>query len=93
MEHIELAGIHSGDSACVIPPISIPARHIDTVSEYTRRIAVAFNVVGLMNIQYAICNDVVYILEANPRASRTVAPRLQGLQHLYGPDRNPGHAG
>jgi len=72
MEHIELAGIHSGDSACVIPPISIPARHIDTICEYTRRIAVAFNVVGLMNIQYAICNDVVYILEANPRASRTV---------------------
>jgi carbamoyl-phosphate synthase large subunit len=72
MEHIELAGIHSGDSACVIPPISIPARHIDTICEYTRKIAVEFNVVGLMNIQYAICNDVVYILEANPRASRTV---------------------
>jgi len=72
MEHIELAGIHSGDSACVIPPVSIPARHIDTIYEYTRRIAVELNVVGLMNIQYAICNDVVYILEANPRASRTV---------------------
>ena len=72
MEHIELAGIHSGDSACVIPPISIPARHIDTICDYTRKIAVAFNVVGLMNIQYAIANDVVYILEANPRASRTV---------------------
>ncbi|MFB3926476.1 MAG: carbamoyl-phosphate synthase large subunit [Syntrophales bacterium] len=72
MEHIELAGIHSGDSACVIPPISIPARHIDTIIEYTRRIAVEFNVVGLMNIQYAIANDIVYILEANPRASRTV---------------------
>ena len=72
MEHIELAGIHSGDSACVIPPISIPARHIDTICEYTRKIAVEFNVVGLMNIQYAIANDVVYILEANPRASRTV---------------------
>ncbi len=72
MEHIELAGVHSGDSACVIPPISISARHIDTITEYTRKIAVAFNVVGLMNIQYAIANDVVYILEANPRASRTV---------------------
>jgi len=72
MEHIELAGIHSGDSACVIPPISIPARHIDTINDYTRRIAVEFGVVGLMNIQYAIANDVVYILEANPRASRTV---------------------
>jgi len=72
MEHIELAGIHSGDSACVIPPISIPVRHIDTIREYTKKIAVEFNVVGLMNIQYAIANDVVYILEANPRASRTV---------------------
>jgi carbamoyl-phosphate synthase large subunit len=72
MEHIELAGIHSGDSACVIPPISIPARHIDTINEYTRKIAIEFGVVGLMNIQYAIANDIVYILEANPRASRTV---------------------
>jgi len=72
MEHIELAGIHSGDSACVIPPISIPARHIDTINDYTRKIAVEFGVVGLMNIQYAIAGDVVYILEANPRASRTV---------------------
>jgi carbamoyl-phosphate synthase large subunit len=72
MEHIELAGIHSGDSACVIPPISIPAKHLDTIYEYTRRIAVELNVVGLMNIQYAIANDTVYILEANPRASRTV---------------------
>ncbi|HOK06536.1 MAG TPA: carbamoyl-phosphate synthase large subunit [Syntrophales bacterium] len=72
MEHIELAGIHSGDSACVIPPISIPAKHLDTIVEYTKKIAVEFNVVGLMNIQYAIADDVVYILEANPRASRTV---------------------
>jgi carbamoyl-phosphate synthase large subunit len=72
MEHIELAGIHSGDSACVIPPISIPARHIDTIIEYTSKIARALKVVGLMNMQYAIANDVVYVLEANPRASRTV---------------------
>ncbi|HPO15222.1 MAG TPA: carbamoyl-phosphate synthase large subunit [Candidatus Hydrogenedentes bacterium] len=72
MEHIELCGVHSGDSACVIPPISIPAKHIDTIVEYTKKIAVALNVVGLMNIQYAIYNDAVYILEANPRASRTV---------------------
>ncbi len=72
MEHIELAGIHSGDSACVIPPHSIPQKHLDTIVEYTRRIAVELGVVGLMNIQYAICNDQVYILEANPRASRTV---------------------
>ncbi|MFC1579983.1 carbamoyl-phosphate synthase large subunit [Thermodesulfobacteriota bacterium] len=72
MEHIELAGVHSGDSACVIPPISIPAKHLDTIYEYTKKIAVELNVVGLMNIQYAIANDTVYILEANPRASRTV---------------------
>ena len=72
MEHIELAGIHSGDSACVIPPISIPAKHIDTIYDYTKKIAIELNVIGLMNIQYAIANDTVYILEANPRASRTV---------------------
>lgn len=72
MEHIELAGIHSGDSACVIPPISIPAKHIETINEYTKKIAVELNVVGLMNIQYAIADDIVYVLEANPRASRTV---------------------
>ncbi|NTW77265.1 MAG: carbamoyl-phosphate synthase large subunit, partial [Syntrophaceae bacterium] len=70
MEHIELAGVHSGDSACVIPPISISTRHMETIIEYTTKIAVEFGVVGLMNIQYAIANDVVYILEANPRASR-----------------------
>ncbi len=72
MEHIELAGIHSGDSACVIPPLTIPKKHLDTIEEYTRRIAAELNVLGLMNIQYAIANDVVYVLEANPRASRTV---------------------
>jgi len=72
MEHIELAGIHSGDSACVIPPISIPEKHIETIHEYTQQIALEIGVVGLLNIQYAIANDVVYVLEANPRASRTV---------------------
>jgi len=72
MEHIELAGVHSGDSACVIPPIAIPQKHLETIREYTRRIARELNVVGLMNMQYAIANDVVYVLEANPRASRTV---------------------
>ncbi len=72
MEHIELAGVHSGDSACVIPSISIPARHVDTINEYTKKIAVELKVSGLMNIQYAIADDIVYVLEANPRASRTV---------------------
>lgn len=72
MEHIELAGIHSGDSACVIPTISIPEKHRETIYEYTSKIAKELKVVGLMNIQYAISDDKVYILEANPRASRTV---------------------
>jgi len=72
MEHIELAGVHSGDSACVIPPISIPHRHVDTICTYTRKIAKELGVVGLMNMQYAIAQDKVYVLEANPRASRTV---------------------
>jgi len=72
MEHIELAGIHSGDSACVIPPVSLARKHIDTINRYTEKIANELNVVGLMNMQYAIANDVVYVLEANPRASRTV---------------------
>ncbi len=72
MQHIEYAGIHSGDSACVIPPVIIPEKHKETINEYTRKIANELNVVGLMNIQYAIYDDIVYILEANPRASRTV---------------------
>ncbi|MFC1901079.1 carbamoyl-phosphate synthase large subunit [Chloroflexota bacterium] len=72
MEHIELAGVHSGDSACVIPPVSLAQKHIDTINEYTRKIAQELNVVGLMNMQYAIAGDKVYVLEANPRASRTV---------------------
>jgi len=72
MEHIEYAGVHSGDAACVIPPVSIKQKHIDTIEEYTRRIASELKVTGVMNIQYAICNGTVYVLEANPRASRTV---------------------
>lgn len=72
MEHIELAGIHSGDSACVIPPVTIPEKHLKTIEEYTRIIAEKLHVIGLINVQYAIANDTVYVLEANPRASRTV---------------------
>jgi carbamoyl-phosphate synthase large subunit len=72
MEHIEQAGIHSGDSACVIPPVSIPAAHLETIIRYTQRIAHELGVVGLMNMQYAIADGKVYVLEANPRASRTV---------------------
>lgn len=72
MEHIELAGVHSGDSACVIPTRSIKKEHLNTIEKYTAKIAEELKVVGLINIQYAICDDRVYILEANPRASRTV---------------------
>jgi carbamoyl-phosphate synthase large subunit len=72
MEHIEEAGIHSGDSSCVVPPFICPERHLATIREYTRRIARALEVVGLMNVQYAIKDNVVYVLEVNPRASRTV---------------------
>lgn len=72
MEHIELAGIHSGDSACAIPSLSISKKNIDTIKKYTVSIANELGVRGLMNMQYAIENDTVYVLEANPRASRTV---------------------
>ena len=72
MEHIEEAGIHSGDSSCVVPPFMVAERHLGTIREYTRRIARALKVVGLMNVQYAIKDDMVYVLEVNPRSSRTV---------------------
>ncbi|MBQ6247646.1 MAG: carbamoyl-phosphate synthase large subunit, partial [Kiritimatiellae bacterium] len=72
MEHVELAGIHSGDSACFIPPVSIHEDALRTIEDYTRRIAQALKVCGLMNMQYAIENGKVYVIEANPRASRTV---------------------
>ena len=72
MEHIELAGIHSGDSACIIPSRHISEENVATIKEYTRKIAEEMHVRGLMNMQYAIENDRVYVLEANPRASRTV---------------------
>lgn len=72
MEHIELAGIHSGDSACVIPSLNISEENLNTIKEYTIKIAKELKVCGLMNMQYAIENGIVYVLEANPRASRTV---------------------
>ncbi|MFA5618231.1 MAG: carbamoyl-phosphate synthase large subunit, partial [Syntrophorhabdaceae bacterium] len=82
MEHIELAGVHSGDSACAIPPRTLSEKHIETINEYTKRLAIELKVVGLMNIQYAIAHDKVYILEANPRASRTVplVSKVTGVQ-------------
>lgn len=72
MEHIELAGVHSGDSACILPSVHISDKNVEIIKEYTRKIAEEMHVKGLMNMQYAIENDKVYVLEANPRASRTV---------------------
>ena len=72
MQHVELAGVHSGDSACVLPPVSISDANKATILDYTRRIAEKLKVVGLMNMQFAIEDDKVYVIEANPRASRTV---------------------
>jgi carbamoyl-phosphate synthase large subunit len=72
MEHIEEAGVHSGDSSCVLPPVSLSPAILDTIREYTKRLALTLKVVGLMNVQYAIQRDTVYVLEVNPRASRTV---------------------
>jgi carbamoyl-phosphate synthase large subunit len=72
MQHIEEAGIHSGDSACVLPPYKISSYHLNIMREYTEKLGIALGVVGLMNVQYAIKDDVVYVLEVNPRASRTV---------------------
>jgi len=72
MEHIEEAGVHSGDSSCVLPPVSLSPKSLDTIREFTKRLAMALKVVGLMTVQYAIQRDTVYVLEVNPRASRTV---------------------
>lgn len=82
MEHVELAGIHSGDSACILPSVNISEEHLATIKEYTRKIAEEMHVVGLMNMQYAIEGDTVYVLEANPRASRTVplVSKVCGIQ-------------
>ena len=72
MEHIEEAGVHSGDSSCVLPPTSLAERTLATIEDYTVKLARALNVIGLMNVQYAIKDGKVYVLEVNPRASRTV---------------------
>ena len=72
MEHIELAGVHSGDSACILPSLNISEKNVKLIKEYTKKIAEEMHVCGLMNIQYAIEDDKVFVLEANPRASRTV---------------------
>ena len=81
MQHIEEAGVHSGDSACVLPPYKVSAYHLDFIRDYTERLGLALDVRGLMNVQFAIKEDVVYVLEVNPRASRTVpfASKATGL--------------
>ena len=86
MQHIEYAGIHSGDSACVIPPVVIQKDHKKTIYDYTRKIAIELKVVGLMNIQYAIYEDTVYILEANPTGFTDSASGFKSLQYLNGKD-------
>src|SRR3712207_5749121 len=72
MQHVEEAGVHSGDSACVLPPHSLGAEMLAEVREATRRIAMGLGVVGLLNVQFGVLGDVLYVIEANPRASRTV---------------------
>ena len=72
MEHIELAGVHSGDSACVIPPVRLTEKQQEIIESYMKKIAVELGVVGLINVQFAVENNIIYVLEANPRASRTV---------------------
>ena len=72
MEHIELAGIHSGDSACSIPPVTLPEKHLKSIEKHAAAIARDFRVKGILNVQFAVCEDQVWIIEANPRASRTV---------------------
>src|SRR5699024_8997266 len=72
MEHIERAGVHSGDSIAVYPPQNLSQKHVDTITDYTTRLARGLNIIGLLNIQYVISNDEVYVIEVNPRSSRTV---------------------
>jgi len=88
MEHIEQAGIHSGDSACVIPPISIPQRHVETICAYTHKIARELGVVGLMNMQYAIADDKVRA-GGQPAGLAHGAAGVEGVQHRHGPGRHP----
>ena len=83
MQHIEPAGIHSGDSYAMLPPYNLGALIIEQIEEYTKKIAVALKTVGLMNIQFAIKDDTVYIIEANPRASRTVPFIAKAYQEPY----------
>jgi carbamoyl-phosphate synthase large subunit len=91
MEHIEQAGVHSGDSACSLPPYSLSNEMQDELRRQTVAMAKALNVVGLMNVQFAIQGDTVYVLEVNPRASRTVPYRVEGDRPAAGQDRRALH--
>jgi carbamoyl-phosphate synthase large subunit len=91
MEHIEEAGIHSGDSACVLPPVTLGREEVERVRSSTEAIARGIGVRGLLNVQYALVSDVLYVLEANPRASRTVPVRLQGDRRTAGQGRRARH--
>ena len=93
MQHVEEAGIHSGDSACVLPPHSLGSEMLGEIREATRRIALALGTVGLINVQYGVLGDDLYVIEANPRASRTVPVRLQGDRAAAGQARLPRDAG
>ena len=92
MEHIEEAGIHSGDSSCALPPITLGAREIERIREATEAIARGVGVLGLINIQFALGSDVLYVLEANPRASRTVPFVSKATGDAAGQGRGPGDA-
>src|SRR5678815_5946671 len=85
MQHIEEAGVHSGDAACVLPPYKVSAYHQGIMREYTEQLGKTLNVQGLMNVQFALKDEVVYVLEVNPRASRTVpyASKATGLNLAY----------
>ena len=91
MQHVEAAGIHSGDSACVLPPYILTDDQLAQVRHYTVAMGLALKVVGLLNVQYAIHRGTLYVLEVNPRASRTVPFRQQGHRPAPGQDRRPGH--
>ena len=93
MEHIEEAGVHSGDSSCVLPPTSLAPRRCATIRSYTERLARALHVIGLMNVQYAVKDGTVYVLEVNPRASRTVPYVEQGHRRAAAQDRRGRDAG
>ncbi len=91
MEHVEEAGVHSGDSACVLPPPNLSPETIEVIEEYTRRIAEALDVRGLINVQYAVKANQVFVIEANPRASPHGAVRGQGHRGAAGQGGGPGH--